>query len=978
MNKYENPELTHENRLDARAYFFEYKDLASARTFDRKNSFNFIDLTGKWNFKLFDNPQYILPEYHLLLQKNLDKIEVPSLWQYEGFGKLQYTDEGFPFPINVPLMPTKNPSALYQKSFNYQKTSSAKKIIRFDGVESYFELYLNGKYIGMSKGSRLPAEFDITNELINGENLLSLMVVQFSDGTYIEDQDMWWAAGIFRDVYILEKSSPFKNINIRTTKQNQIGLFELTFITDEEFEAEVLIFDQKKKQVFSKIVNQNKLQITLENATFWNAENPYLYEIIIRDLKTNNIIPFKRGIVKISVKDGLMYLNDQYFMMHGVNRHDDHFKKGRAIPLENIIKDLELMKEHNINAIRTSHYPNDPRFYELCDQYGFLLVAETDLETHGFVYTSDFDQVPKNPIFKNAFLDRATRMIESYKNFSCPIMWSMGNESGWGQNFVDMINLSKKLDPDRLIHYEEDRLGNMVDVVSTMYSRLQQMDLLGRYPNSKPRIICEYGHAMGNGPGGLKDYQDVFYKYPCIQGHFVWEWIDHGIYQNIDGKDTYFYGGDFGDYPNNNNFCIDGLVFPDQTPSNGLKEYKEVINPIKISYKDNLFTITSKYWFENHDIRLIINVINETKQIATEIKQLSLAPGENKILNLDFNTFIPGENLINVLVFEKEHQLGTYQFKVNKNKKTYVAPCFIKNLQITKEDLKTTVEMENHNFVFDNVTGEMKCVTKNGEIVIPKGPSLNLWKATIDNHTQERDAFWQPKYLELSETMCRGLEVEDNKVILYKELAPPVYDFGFKYKQIYTFLKNGLVQVDYIVKKYGEFKEALPKLGTELKIKKTFQNVQYYGMGPNENYVDSKTAAHLGIYSNTVDGLFNNYPYPQDNGNHQNTNWISLTDENNYELLFLGNNLNFSVWNYSKENIEEAKHIHELVVDQDITLNLDYEVMGLGSNSWGAEVQEPFRPKFKDFNFSYAFYISAKKLTTTEKVEMWGYYDQSK
>ncbi len=977
MNKYENPELVHENRLAARAYFFEYKNIQNAKTFNRLKSLNFIDLTGEWNFKLFDSPKYILPEYHLALQKDLDKINVPSLWQYEGFGKLQYTDEGFPFSINLPFMPTKDPSALYQRTFDYDKSSNSQKIIRFDGVESYFEVYLNGKYIGMSKGSRLPAEFDITNELVDGKNLLSILVIQFSDGTYVEDQDMWWAAGIFRDVYILEKNTAFKNINIRTTKENNEGIIELSFFGKKDIEAEVKVFDQNSKLVSTKKIENNQAKIVLENAHFWNPENPYLYEIFVCDLTTGNVIPFRRGIVKISVDNGLMHLNDQYFMMHGVNRHDDHHKKGRAVSVENIIKDLELMKEHNINAIRTSHYPNDPRFYELCDQYGFLLVAETDLETHGFVYTDDFDQVPKNPIFKNTFLDRVTRMIEAYRNFSCPLMWSMGNESGWGENFVDMIALAKKLDPDRLIHYEEDRLGNVVDVVSTMYSRLQQMDLLGRYPNPKPRIICEYGHAMGNGPGGLQDYQDVFDKYPCIQGHFVWEWRDHGVYKNIDGKDTFLYGGDFGDYPNNNNFCMDGLIFSDQKPTNGLLEYKYVINPIKVKYENNKLTINSKYWFEKHDVEIKISIINKTKELFSDTKSIILAPAETKEINLEFEDFVAGDNLINVYVFEKEHELGGYQFKVINEAEKYVPLNIKKEIGITKEILLTTVKSGDNKFIFNNVTGDVKCFGAKGQEIIAQGPNLNIWKATIDNHTQERDAFWQPKYIELSETMCRGVELKGNKVILHKELAPPVYDFGFKYDQTYTFEKNGLVKVDFNVKTYGDFDEALPKLGTELKLENIYQNVEYYGMGPLENYRDSKAPAFLGFYQNTIDGLFNNYSYPQDNGNHQETRWISLGD-NNQEILFVGNNFNFSTWNYSKEMIEDAKHIHELKKDKVITLNIDYEVMGLGSNSWGAEVQEPFRPKFKDFKFSYGFYIMDKKLTPAEKFGMWGYYDQSK
>ncbi len=973
QNKWEWPELTNENRLKSRAYFFEYDNSKLAKTRNRKKSNGYIDLNGKWNFKLFDNPRYVLEEMHKAPMEGKDKINVPSLWQYEGYGKLWYTDEGFPFGINVPYTPEHNPTGLYQRTFNYKKNDGV-QIIRFDGVESYFELYLNGEYIGMSKGSRMPAEFDITNKLNEGENFISMMVVQYSDGTYVEDQDMWWAAGIFREAYIVSRTTNIENVNVRTDIIDEGGLIEVKLFGEVRNDSiKLLVNDAEGNEIFNGSFVKDLIKVNIDEPIFWNPENPYLYEINIVDETNNKVIPLKRGITKIEVKDdGLMYLNNQYFKMHGVNRHDEHPTKGRAVPVENMIKDLELMKEANINAIRTSHYPNDPRFYELCDEYGFLLVAEADLETHGFVYTPNFDQVAEDKIWRNTFLDRAERMVEAFKNFTSPIIWSMGNESGMGENFVAMMKLTKKLDPDRLVHYEEDRLGEYADVISTMYSRLQHMDIMGKYPLQKPRMICEYGHAMGNGPGGLQDYQDVFDKYDSIQGHFVWEWTDHGVKSKVNGKETFLYGGDFGDYPNNLNFCMDGLIFTDQTPSNGYWEYKEVINPIRVnSTKKGILDIESKFWFESHTIDFKYEIINKGEVIFEDEFTQSLMPGEKLQYKIPFKDYLLGNNEININIYEGEHLLGSKQVIIKGKKNEYSELKAVKT-KIKDGPIHIFVDHGDATYKFNRVTSSLESVKIGDDQIINNGPELNIWRPLIDNHKQESIGFWKPKFLELTSTHGRGIEVVDNKLILHKHLQPMVYDYGYSFKQTYEFKKNGMVEISIDARKYGSYDEVIPKIGTEIKVSKDFQDIEYYGLGPIENYIDSHAHSYMGVFNNTIDGLWNNYHYPQDNGNHMQTEWLSLKNKNNTEIIYFGDDLNFSVWNYSKENIENSKHIHELKKDSEITLNIDYKLMGLGSNSWGSEVQEPYRPLMEDFKFKYSMFISKKPLNTKDKFNMWG------
>ncbi len=959
MNKYENQMILHENRLEPRAYFFEYQNNDDASEFNREHACGFLNLCGSWNFKLYNGPEYVLEKMHKQLLANSEQITVPSLWQYEGYGKLQYTDEGFPFPVDVPNIPSDTPTALYQRTFDYVPQAGS-TIIRFDGVESYFELYLNGTYVGMSKGSRLQAEFDISGLVKSGENLISIKVLQYSDATYVEDQDMWWASGIFREVYLFNRQTQISDAYITTDKCGANGSLTVKLANNGE-QAEFALY-QNGEQIASAVSN-GEHTFEIENAKFWNPENPALYEVYVTDLKTKRVISFKRGITKIEVKENVMYLNDAYFMMHGVNRHDNDHKVGRAVSIDRVRKDLELMKAHNINAVRTAHYPNDPRFYELCDELGLLVVAETDLETHGFENIGNLSQLSDDPSWEGVYVDRIKRHVHNCKNFTSIIIWSMGNESGYGCNFKAMVKACKAIDPVRLTHYEEDRFGEDVDIISTMYSRVQQMDLFGRYPSPKPRIICEYGHAMGNGPGGLKEYQDVFYKYDCLQGHFIWEWSDHGVFANVDGTDTYLFGGDYGDYPNNYNFCMDGLMFANQTPSNGLLEYKQVICPIKVSFGDDKITLDSKYWFESKQITVKLRVKNDGLEIATQtVEQILIAPNASKDIELTNIQFKAGKNTLIVEVYANDHQIGIYSNVVEvkadelnvQQDEMMISPTF------KEDDYKLEVWHGEAKYHFDKIAGHLKTVTIDGYELVNNGPKLNLWKPNIDNHKQEMDKYWKPNLFDIMQISKLEFKYEGNKVIISSRLAPPVFDFGYKYTQTYTFAADGSVQFAIDASKYGQYDEIIPKFGTEWKLNKSLQVVNYTGMGPNENYLDSLQTCYYDKFSTNVDQLFTNYPFPQDNGNHTGVDHLSLENDK-YKITFSGDQFNFSAWNYSKEMLHNAQHIHELKTDDQITLNVDKLVMGLGSNSWGSEVLDSFQPKLVDYSFKYTIKVITKE-----------------
>ncbi|MGL5893806.1 MAG: glycoside hydrolase family 2 TIM barrel-domain containing protein, partial [Bacteroidales bacterium] len=604
MNKWENYSLLHENRLAPRSYFFCYNSLEKARSYQREMSSLFLNLRGQWNFNYYTNPFLVPEEFTNTFMTDFETINVPNMWQLEGHGTLQYTDEGFPFPIDIPFVPTDNPTGAYQCHFTLGEQWDKRDIlIKFDGVETYFEVYVNGHYVGFSKGSRLTAEFDITEYAHLGQNLLAVKVLQWADSTYVEDQDMWWMAGIFRDVYITGRPSVHVqdfyvrtdfDSNYKDAQWNVSVNIENTSSSKKVCSLRYSLFDKQDlicQNTTSSFAVENKSLIKfsekISSPHKWTAETPYLYDAIFEllDDKGNvlEIIPQRIGFRDIKIKNGLFYVNGSYLKLHGVNRHDNDHISGRACSVDRMEKDIILMKQHNLNSVRTSHYPNDPRFYELCDIYGLFVMAETDLESHGFANIGNISMITDDIKWESVYVDRIERHIGAQKNHPSIIIWSLGNESGYGTNIRAMCKKAKELDDSRLVHYEEDRDAEVVDIISTMYSRAQIMNYFGEFPSDKPRILCEYAHAMGNGPGGLSEYQQVIDKHDSLQGHYIWEWCDHGIFSRDEqGKPFYKYGGDYGDYPNNYNFCLDGLLYSDQTPSQGLIEYKQVICPVKI------------------------------------------------------------------------------------------------------------------------------------------------------------------------------------------------------------------------------------------------------------------------------------------------------------------------------------------------------------------------------------------------------------
>ncbi len=978
-NDWENPSLTGRNRLEPHAYFFGYETEELAATHSRELSRGYQELSGPWRFRLFAGPKSVPGDALDDFKDDWDSVEVPHLWQVDGYGHLQYTDEGFPFPVDQPRVPSNDPTGVYQRMVRIQAPADgARKILRFDGVESYGEIYVNGSYVGMTKGSRLSAEFDITDFIHEGDNLIAVKVLQYCDGTYIEDQDMWWASGIFRDVYLMER--PFAHlvdfqvnthvvgndaeVRLKTSCENAVRMYWRLRHTDGTIAAE------------TSFAPDEEAVVSVADARLWNPEDPYLYEMTIGVEDENGIsevVSRRQGLSEVTIENGRILLNGVYFKMHGVNRHDHDDHKGRAVGVERMRRDLAMMKRHNINAVRTSHYANDPRFYELCDEYGIMLVAETDMESHGFENIGNIAMITDDPVWQDAYVDRIDRLVRQERNHACVIMWSLGNESGYGCNIRAMYERAKELDA-RPVHYEEDRNADTVDVISTMYSRVSQMNDFGEHPGPKPRINCEYGHSMGNGPGGLSEYQQVFEHWDSIQGHFIWEWCDHGL-AAVDehGRAYDMYGGDNGDYPNNGNFCIDGMVFPWQEPSPGLTEYMQVICPVGVEYDagSGVLKVRNKRWFTSlDDVALIATTMVDGKPVAS--KRLipgAIAPGQSVDIDLEVHPAQAGETLLCVAVHstveqpwgEAMRRIGVYQFTVANHPHAVLAAPIRPSVQAHEDGNMLVVETLDTAIRFDLATGDVAGWRSCGRAVLAAPVRIGFWKPLIDNHQQEFDTLWKPRNMQVMQTSTRNVswrqEGEGIVVEVVQLIAPPVYDFGMRTRMAYTVHPSGRVDLAVSGEPYGSYHDIIPRIGVSFEMNGDCRTVEWYGRGPGENYPDSLKANIIGRYQTTVDDMFTPYVVPQDCANHEDTRWVAFRSSHGDGLLVTRPRnteerpFSFSAWPYTCEDIDNARHVTDLHKRDTITVNINDAVLGLGSNSWGSEVLDRYRIRFERFSF---------------------------
>lgn len=980
---WQDPTRTGEGRLPARGYFFGYVDRKTAEGMDRSLSLGFQLLSGSWSFRLWDNPLRVPLEVHTEIQKGWDVVEVPHLWQLDGYGAPAYTDEAYPFPIDPPRVPSSNPTGVYQRVIRLSSPRPGERLLlRLDGAESYIEVRVNDVLVGWSKGSRLTAEFDITEVVQEGDNLVSLTVLQFSDGTYLEDQDMWWASGIFRDLYLMTRpEAGLRDLVVRTAFDGVAHSLSVDLeLGDGSTAGWELLRDGDLVASGEATANsQGRAQIRAEGLTVdgWTPETPVLHELFItvRDASGRlvEIVPHRIGFRDVTIEEGLLRLDGRPFTMHGVNRHDHDDSRGRAVRMDRVRRDLELMKQHNINAVRTAHYPNDPRFYEMCDELGLLVLAEADLETHGFVAVGDLSRITDDPAWEISFVDRIERHVVAQRNHACVVAWSMGNESGDGCNIRSMVERCKELDPTRPVHYEEDREAEVVDIVSTMYSRVSQMNDFGEHPHPKPRIICEYGHAMGNGPGGLAEYQAVFDRWPSIQGHFLWEWSDHGLREELpDGTVTWRYGGDFGDRPHNGNFCIDGLIYPWQEPSPGLAEYAQVICPVVVERdQEGALSVRSRLYFtttEGFALRAAVRVNGQ--EVWTDTVDCPVVePGGSARLRVRHPDPPPGEALLDLQVLRRGampwaaagSRVGSYQFPLGPEVLPSGAPALQAGagVDIVEEGDQAVVRTGEDELTFDTLDGSLLSWTRAGRPLVVRPPEVSFWKPVIDNHHREYQDLWRPRHFEGFRTSTRSVTVARKgsgvDVEVYQDTGPPGWDIGMRLALNWSIRNDGTVRLRVTGRPHGPYRDVVPRIGLDVGVAGDLDGVEYYGHGPGESYPDSRSAGLVARWSSSVLGMVTPYVRPQDYGNRVGVRWFALRSADGTGLSAYAHeeHLNVSAWPYTLQTLDDATHLDQLASDPDvITWNLDHRVLGLGSNSWGSEVLDSYRVRFEEFSYA--------------------------
>lgn len=1025
-NDWETLACLQKQRLAPRASFISYAEHTAALTCERGNSSFFKLLNGIWKFSYSQSPQEAPERFYedTFDVAHWDDLAVPSNWQMHGYGHPHYTNVVYPFPVDPPHVPTENPTGCYRRTFFVPAEWMQQYVtLRFEGVDSAFHAWINGQAVGYSQGSRLPSEFAISPYLQPGTNSIAVRVYQWSDGSYLEDQDQWWLSGIFRDVYLLARpqvhladfsvETQFAADNLNATLAVHAAIANTSTLHVCTGKVTLALLDASEQPVLLKEMESTftvgageqtelDVQARVQAPRRWSAEDPYLYRLVLsiydHDGHLLEVIPARVGFRTIVLQDGLFLVNGAPIKLKGVNRHEHHPDVGRAIPYAAMVQDVRLLKQHNINTVRTSHYPNDPRFLDLCDEYGLYVIDEADLECHGFFAlhhrnkTDALEDVSGTPAqwtsdnsaWQAAYVERAARMVERDKNHACVLMWSLGNEAFFGCNHEAMAAWIRAHDHSRLIHYEGDAAAKVADVFSTMYTSVADLVQLGQRTDlAKPHVLCEYAHAMGNGPGGLTEYWDAIYRYPRLQGGCVWEWCDHGIRQRTaDGQEYFAYGGDFGDEPNDGNFVIDGLVSADRVPSPGLLEYKKVIEPVNVEALDvtrGVLRIQNRYDFStlNHlacawslareGIVVQQGVLSLPEIPAQEARTVHIpftlpanSAGWDYWLNLDFTL------AVDTRWAQCGHNVATAQFLViaRSSEQVYDAVPSSSKLHYYIEDTSLCIQGPEMEVRFDTVRGMLTSWLYEGQQLIEAGPRLTFWRATTDN---DRGGFsrksvanewksWGLHQLQYRiERVTWEIFATGNALTIQvvARIAPPVRNWGIMCTYTYTVYSSGdiVMQVEGVPAAGGP--RTLPRIGLELRLPQQFEHVTWYGRGPGESYSDTKQANRVGLYTKTVDDLYTPYTFPQENGNRSEVRWVSVADLRGTGLRAVGMpELNFSLHRYPVEQFEKARHTPDLHAVGPLIWHLDYRQQGIGSASCGPALPSQYELRPEPFQFA--------------------------
>ncbi|WP_328648471.1 DUF4981 domain-containing protein [Amycolatopsis sp. NBC_00348] len=910
-----------------------------------------LPLSGTWRFRLFSAvaaaPAGV--ERDDFDDSAWDELPVPSMWQLHGYGTPAYTNVRYPFPVDPPHVPSDNPTGDHRRRFDLPASWPAgPAVLRFDGIDSCARIWLNGVELGVTKGSRLPAEFEVGPLLRPRDNVLAVRVHQWSAGSYLEDQDMWWLSGIFRDVTLLARpAGGIGDYWLRADYDHTTGLGTVRV----ETEADALL------AIPELGVSAHPAGLPLELPVEpWSAESPRLYDGSLSTAAER--VPVRIGFRTVAIDDGLLKVNGRRLLLRGVNRHEHHPRTGRAVPRDVALADVLLMKRHNVNAVRTSHYPPDPAFLELCDEYGLWVIDECDLETHGFG-PLEWERNPSaDPAWEDAYLDRMRRTVERDKNRPSVILWSLGNESHTGPNLERMAEWTHHRDPTRPVHYEGDHDCSYVDVHSRMYATHAEVESIGLREDVDPRrrdlpfLLCEYGHAMGNGPGGLLEYRELFERYPNCQGGFVWEWLDHGLLAG----DHFAYGGDFGEAIHDGNFVIDGLVFPDRTPSPGLVEFAKVIEPVRIEAAPGGIRVSNHYDFVS-TAHLTFTWVLESEGIPVEEGILdvpTVQSGQNALVPLPRLPATGGESWLTVSASLTSasawapagHVVGWGQLPVSRAVDV-VWPVGRGPVFRTGGRLRLGVGE------FDPVTGRL--IALGGHPV--RGPRLDVWRATTDNDRAESASEWWEAGLHRLQHRVIAVDADGDDLVVRTRVAPPAQASGLLTDYTWTALGDRLrLRVEITP---DGLAGTLPRLGLTMAVPGAFGSAEWFGGGPGEAYPDSRQAARIGRFSRGVDDLQTPYVFPQENGNRVDVRWLRLTDAEGTGIRVDGDPaFDFTARRWTSAALEAARHTTDLHAGDLVHLTLDVAQHGLGSASCGPGVLPRYRLQVRKTEFTLGFGVA--------------------
>ena len=1033
-NTWMAPEIIQLNRLPSRATVYPYPDKKLALGKDREASPWFLSLDGDWDFHLAQRPEdvpvdFIQPAYSPSQNSDWMKMPVPGNWTLHGtFDKPHYTNVVMPFTEEPPRVPKKNPTGCYRTILKLPESWRNRRIVlHFGGAESVLYVYVNGQSVGLSKDSRLPSEFDITPFVTVGqENIVSAVVVKWSDASFIEDQDQWWMGGLHREVYVYSTGPVYLAdlFAVGGLENNyKDGRLKITakvgFPTqpEENWQIEAQLFDARGKPAFRKSLHavvpvgpkgswprfQIQFDEVIKKPLAWNAERAYLYRLVVtlRSPKGEIIesTSVRVGFRSIEVRDRMLLINGKRVLIKGVNRHDHHDIKGKALDRETMRLDALSMKRFNVNAVRTSHYPNDPYWLDLCDELGFYVIDEANLESHAY-----YHQVCRDPRYASAFVERAVRMVERDKNHPCIMLWSLGNESGYGPNHDAMAGWVRGFDPSRPLHYEpgiflqnvkvqpSDRLYDcgyrVTDIVCPMYPAIATIvkwaTNKGHPDRRRPLIMCEYSHAMGNSNGSLADYWDAFEKYPGLQGGFIWEWIDHGIKQTTaDGKDYWAYGGDFGDQPNDLNFVCDGVVWPDRTPHPSFHEFKHLAQPVKaVALKNGVLEIKNKQDFATlawiraeWELKVSGKVVAKgklptlnappqtTKKIKLRLPVLSLQPGDEAFLNFRFAA------AQKMAWCDAGHLVGWDQIALpaRKIRQATIESAHLTQLPLTMKPRDGALMLGNDNvsLAVSTASGLIEALRWKGHDFLVSGPQLQIWRGPTDNDGIKG---WSAKGKPLGRWRAAGLDQMTLQALPIKTKANrdgsvtlTVEHIGscaasknaVRHQQVYTISPDGRILVENLFT-VDKAVADLPRLGVVLRLKPGFEKLIWFGRGPFENYWDRKRAAMIDLYESTVTDQYVPYILPQEHGNHTDCRWLSLQNgKAGLRVAALGL-LEFTASHFSAHDLYAATHTYELTPRPEIILSLDLHQRGLGTASCGPDTLPQYRIGAGKYRFAFS------------------------